>query len=204
MSSSLPAQPSLEQLKKQAKDLLKDFTVLKPEALKLIRDHLPAFAGKTDAEIAAGPFALHDAQSVIARQYGFRSWKELADHVEGRVVTPAAPEPPPDVAEKLAIALKARETNDYALFCSIMSPEMIAYVTKERFEETSARMSTIMKAGYQVTYMGFVNHSGRPIHFWRMWVEGWETDLLVRMAINNAGKVSGLLYSPPWDSAVKK
>jgi ankyrin repeat protein len=50
----LPPRPNLEQLKRQAKELLQ--------------------AGKAPA--------LHDAQTLIAREYGFASWNKLRDHVE--------------------------------------------------------------------------------------------------------------------------
>ena len=54
MDKSLPARPSLEQLKKLAKDLSKAHEEKQPAALALIREHLPAAAGKTDEEIARG------------------------------------------------------------------------------------------------------------------------------------------------------
>ena len=50
----LPPRPNLDQLKHQAKELLK--------------------AGKASA--------LHDAQTILAREYGFKSWNALRDHVE--------------------------------------------------------------------------------------------------------------------------
>ncbi len=71
MDKSLPARPSLEQLKKLAKDLVKAHEEKQPAALELIRTRLPAAAGKTAEEIARSPFALHDAQSVIARAAWF-------------------------------------------------------------------------------------------------------------------------------------
>jgi ankyrin repeat protein len=40
-------------------------------------------AGPSDAE----SLALHNAQFVIAREYGFKSWNELRDHVEERLLT---------------------------------------------------------------------------------------------------------------------
>jgi hypothetical protein len=82
MQKPLPARPSLEQLKKQAKELVKDRQTRNPAAFTLIREFLPALTGKTDQEIIAFPFALHDAQSVMARQYGFLSWNKLRDHLE--------------------------------------------------------------------------------------------------------------------------
>jgi hypothetical protein len=202
MEKSLPVHPSLEQLKKLAKDLVKEHAIGKPEALKLIRDHFPALTGKPEAEIVAYPFALHDAQSVIARQYGFASWKELSDHVEGKASQASASVPPPDVAAKLKTAFDARKQKDYALWCSVMSEEMKAFVTKDKFEAASDRLAGYFNADYRTTYMGSVNRSGRAVHFWRLWVKGWETDLLVRMALNNAGLISGLLFSDPFDTAI--
>ncbi len=53
-AKQLPARPNLDQLKRQAKELLT--------------------AGKASA--------LHDAQTILAREYGFPSWNALRDHVE--------------------------------------------------------------------------------------------------------------------------
>ena len=43
---------------------------------------LPAFANVSDADLARRPLALHDAQSAIAREYGFDSWKALHERVD--------------------------------------------------------------------------------------------------------------------------
>jgi ankyrin repeat protein len=80
-TSQLPARPDLGQLKKQAKDLLASAKDKTPAALARFRA-LPAFTAKTDAELATLRFALHDAQSVIAREHGFASWNALAERVE--------------------------------------------------------------------------------------------------------------------------
>ena len=45
---------------------------------------LPALSGKSLDEIGASDLALHDAQSAIAREYGFASWNALRDEVETR------------------------------------------------------------------------------------------------------------------------
>ncbi|HUB67426.1 MAG TPA: hypothetical protein VL981_08085 [Candidatus Methylacidiphilales bacterium] len=199
----LPARPSLEQLKKLAKDLVKNHQEKQPAALALIRRYLPELAGKTEEDVANYLFALHDAQSVIAREYGFSSWTELAKHVEAlQKQPPAEPAPPPDVAAKLKIALQAREQNDYSQLCSVMSEQMKAFVTKERFESGNASMSAYFKSPYQLTYMGSVQRSGRPVYFWRLWIDGWDSDILVRMILNQSGLISGLLYSDPFDSAM--
>src|SRR5882762_7706729 len=109
MQNALPARPSLEQLKKLAKDLVKDHQEKQPDALALIARHLPALAGKSAEEIIAHPFALHDAQSVVARQYGFPGWNELHDYVDKLQQGEPAPTPGLEVAAKLRTVLRARE-----------------------------------------------------------------------------------------------
>jgi ankyrin repeat protein len=88
-SAPLPERPNLEQLKKQAKALLHAARVADAGALERFR-LLPAFARKSVAELAASGLALHDAQSVIAREYGFESWNALREHVEERSLSFAA------------------------------------------------------------------------------------------------------------------
>ncbi len=77
----LPSRPSLDQLKRLAKDLLRDARAKDLGALSRFRT-LPAYAATSDAALTRAPLALHDAQSVIAREHGFTSWNELREHVE--------------------------------------------------------------------------------------------------------------------------
>jgi hypothetical protein len=84
--SALPERPNLEQLKKQAKSLLRAAGDKDPEALRRF-SVLPAFANRSDAEVMAIGLALHDAQSVIARELGFASWNTLREEVEGRALS---------------------------------------------------------------------------------------------------------------------
>jgi hypothetical protein len=199
MQNSLPARPSLEQLKKLAKDLVKDHAEKQPEAIALIARQLPSLAGKNAEQIAAYPFALHDAQSVVARQYGFRNWNELQAHVEKRPAE--GPQSDLEIAAKLDIVFRSYEEKDYALFCSVMNEIMISVISRERFEGVADRLSGYIKADYQTTYMGGVHARGRTIYFWRLWVAGKDDDSLVRMALNEKGLISGLLFSDPFDTA---
>lgn len=86
MSRSLPERPNLEQLKKQAKSLLHDAHANDADALRRFAE-LPAFAGRPLDERAAQALALHDAQSVIAREHGFASWNALREEVEARTLS---------------------------------------------------------------------------------------------------------------------
>ncbi|HVU26102.1 MAG TPA: ankyrin repeat domain-containing protein [Opitutus sp.] len=87
MTSPLPERPNLEQLKNQAKTLLRAAQSADPAALARFQAQ-PAFAGKSAADLAR--VALNDAQSVIAREHGFPSWNALREHVEERTLTFAA------------------------------------------------------------------------------------------------------------------
>ena len=80
----LPDSPHLECLKKQAKDLLRLYRRREPIALDRLRHSLPVAAKLSDAEIVARALRLHDAQSCIAREYGFASWPDLADALEAQ------------------------------------------------------------------------------------------------------------------------
>src|SRR5258708_5596093 len=86
MPYELPARPNLEQLKKQAKSLLPAAHAHDGDALRRFAA-LPAFSGKSTDEIEAADLALHDAQSVIAREYGFPSWPALREEVEARTLS---------------------------------------------------------------------------------------------------------------------
>ena len=88
-SQQLPERPNLEQLKKQAKSLLHAARAHDRAALERFQT-LPALATKSVAELAAMSLALHDAQSVIAREHGFKSWNEIREHVEERSLSFAA------------------------------------------------------------------------------------------------------------------
>ncbi len=85
-SRPLPERPNLEQLKKQAKSLLHAAQAQDPAALQRFAA-LPAFAGKSTDALAVQELALHDAQSVIAREHGFPSWNALREQVEERTLS---------------------------------------------------------------------------------------------------------------------
>ena len=84
MPRPLPERPKLEQLKHQAKTLLRNARAGQPDALRRF-SAMPAFADRPP--FSADGLALHDAQSVIAREHGFASWRALRDEVEARTLT---------------------------------------------------------------------------------------------------------------------
>lgn len=79
---SLPSRPDIDHLKRQAKDLLADFRRAAPEAVARFRNALPLAAGRDPAATSRLKLRLHDAQSCIAREYGFESWADLRAYVD--------------------------------------------------------------------------------------------------------------------------
>src|SRR5215813_1517798 len=75
-ASRLPARPSLESLRKQAKKLARDIKAGDPDAIGRVRAQLP------QAEL---PLSQRDAQLVLAREYGFPGWKDLLKEVKQRL-----------------------------------------------------------------------------------------------------------------------
>ncbi|KAF1042170.1 MAG: hypothetical protein GAK35_02870 [Herbaspirillum frisingense] len=80
----IPPRPDIGQLKKQAKELLAGYRLGDPAALQRFRAFLPAARGKDDASLLARSLRLHDAQSCLAREYGFPSWADLQVFVLAR------------------------------------------------------------------------------------------------------------------------
>jgi ankyrin repeat protein len=91
---ALPSRPSLDQQKKQAKELLAAFRANEPEAVARIREHLPDKPRIT----------LADAQLALAREHGFESWAALKEHI-ARALEPI----PKSVRDRLHDAFERRE-----------------------------------------------------------------------------------------------
>jgi catechol 2,3-dioxygenase-like lactoylglutathione lyase family enzyme len=69
--------PNLENLRKQAKLILRWHSDRYYPVAAQLRAGLPRYAGMTDSEVLAQSFKLSDAQEVVARQNGFESWQAL-------------------------------------------------------------------------------------------------------------------------------
>jgi catechol 2,3-dioxygenase-like lactoylglutathione lyase family enzyme len=69
--------PSLENLRKQAKLILRWHRDRYHPVAAQIRSGLSRFGQMTDSEILAQSFKLGDAQELVARQHGFESWQAL-------------------------------------------------------------------------------------------------------------------------------
>jgi ankyrin repeat protein len=67
--------PDIDQLKRQARELLEAYRAQSPDAVIEVAAHHRTATPET--------FALHDAQFVLARSYGFESWPKLKAAVDG-------------------------------------------------------------------------------------------------------------------------
>ena len=81
-TTSLPALPSLEHLKNQAKDLVKQVKARVPDVIARVQSHLPRAAGVPPEILAGKGITLSEAQFVLAREYDFPSWPRLKRHIE--------------------------------------------------------------------------------------------------------------------------
>src|SRR6266516_3761076 len=84
-AKQLPARPSLEQFRKQAKELFK--ARRSPRATRRIKRFHPRLTELTEAEIADAKLSLADAQWVIAREHAFESWPKFVKHIQEIVRT---------------------------------------------------------------------------------------------------------------------
>ncbi len=102
--------PNLENLKKQAKLVLRWHRTRYYPVAAQIRAVLPRFAGLSDAEVLAHEFKLGDAQELVARQEGFDSWQALKQGVAAmpRQSSPQAHQPQPAAARPVLSAISAQ------------------------------------------------------------------------------------------------
>ena len=76
---ALREHPDIDQLRRQAKELLDAYRGQRPDAVIEVAAHHRTATPET--------FALHDAQFVLARSYGFEGWPKLKAAVDGVTVT---------------------------------------------------------------------------------------------------------------------
>src|SRR4026208_223989 len=96
-TSKLPAHPSLESLRKQAKKLARsiiagDASAVDRAPAQLPQAQLPSSLGSAQRRRGRGrgprlpqatlPLSLRSAQLVLAREYGFAGWRDLVKEVE--------------------------------------------------------------------------------------------------------------------------
>jgi len=93
MPRSLPPNPSIVFLQKEAKDLLKKHKASDASCCPTLRYHF-RFSKADDEDILNAKISLQEAQHALALDYGFRSWKEMKTEVESaHGAAPGGPKP---------------------------------------------------------------------------------------------------------------
>ena len=118
----LRGHPDLHQLKRQAKELLEAFHRGSKEAAAEVHTHY--HGADTDT------FALHDAQLVVARSYGFDSWPKLKAYVDGATVA------------RLAEAVRARDVARVRAMLKIR-PELVNMELAENDERSALHFAVL-------------------------------------------------------------
>ena len=83
VTPTLPSNPSLVQLKKRAKELLRAQKAGEPSCCEVLRCH-ERFAGMSEDDVLAAEVTLAEVQHATARYYGHENWRALKTHVEGQ------------------------------------------------------------------------------------------------------------------------
>lgn len=86
MSPVLPSKPSIEQLKKFAKDLLRRQRAGDASVVTSLR-LLPRFGDVTDVQILSADLTLAEAQQAVAMAHGYKNW-QVVQNLVVNVLTP--------------------------------------------------------------------------------------------------------------------
>jgi hypothetical protein len=133
-TTHLPTRPSLEHLRKQAKELLKAFRSGDSAAAERFRKHASRLSDPEQSD----KVALADAQFVLSREYGFESWAKLVHHV--MTTRPSDNlELFEDLAHDLAVAYMA---GDAAAIREINMLNGSSFVWDHRPEDIQRRLNT--------------------------------------------------------------
>ncbi len=80
---------NIENLKKQAKQILRWHREGRWTVATDIRNALPEFQGLTDREVFERDFKLTDAQTLLARRHGYETWQALSAGLAAKAAEPA-------------------------------------------------------------------------------------------------------------------
>lgn len=111
----------VENLRKRAKQVVRDHRAGLVTVAERLRRGLPQFAGMSDVEVLAAPFALHDAQQLLASERGFDHWNEL---VAAPIVLPRR-SPVPEVGWRSYAQVFVRDiARSTAWYCNVLGFEI--------------------------------------------------------------------------------
>jgi ankyrin repeat protein len=138
-SLRLPARPSLEQLRKQAKELLRVYNAGDAAAAGRLRAYIQRFSA---SELPADA-TLADAQFVLAREYGFESWARLVHHVMALQTSERLMIQPDELKKNEPLLWSTGTGSDvWELFCACISGDL------ETVKRLEAKDPSIVRCHY--------------------------------------------------------
>ena len=169
---------SLESARKAAKSLRKKFRQTLPEALRRIQTHHPRFSQLSLEATARSTFSLRDAQLVVAREHGFKDWKELGEEIFSRIeqrnrelfleASTAIREKKPEQLEQLLTAHPALATLEHGHDGSLLE-QTLSYANwcgdDPEFWTCTACAKLLLEAGSEVSpyaYLRALTTGDRP------------------------------------------
>jgi hypothetical protein len=151
----LPARPSLEQLSKQAKELLRKYRTGERAALDRFRAAAPRPADSAPSHEAN----LADAQFVIAREHGFESWVKLKHHIEA--IRPSGIEQYERLAQTLA---DAYSTGDAAALRNLNSNLGTSFVWERQVVDMQRRLPRWFAAEHRTAELALADAQDMVAH----------------------------------------
>jgi len=91
--------------------------------------------------------------------------------------------------------LTAIATNNYDAFIANGTPSLKSIITKETFRQASAGLSTRLKKGYELQYLGSFKHQGVETFLWKIIYKDGD-DMLAELELQN-DKVAFFWFPPP-------
>jgi hypothetical protein len=105
------------------------------------------------------------------------------------VLRASAAEPSKEETAASARLLAAIEKGDYASFVADGTKEFAA-LPKEQFDAMAAQLGPVLKAGYDVSFLGDLSQKGFHVTLWKLHFKDGGDDALAELSMKD-GKVGG-------------
>jgi len=89
--------------------------------------------------------------------------------------------------------LTAIATNNYDALVASAAPALRSRITRDTFMKASAQLSTRLKMGYKLQYLGSLRQQGVEVLLWKITYQDGGDDMLARLVIQE-DKVAGFWF----------
>ena len=95
--------------------------------------------------------------------------------------------------ETVNTLLTAIATNNYDALIANAAPVLKSRITRETFTQVSTQLSTRLKNGYKLQYLGSLKQQGVEVFLWKITYNDGGDDMLARLVIQE-NKVAGFWF----------